>query len=250
MRFKDKIVIVTGGATGIGQAISHGFAGEGAVVILLDKLGEEGRSTAKAIESQGGRASAMTVEATDGQQVKNAIDKIAREWKRIDVLINNIGWNERMPFLESDEALWRKVLDINLLVPLRFCRAVLPHMIRQKYGSVVNISSGGAREPVPWAAVYCAAKAGVISITWSLAADMIRHNIRVNCVLPGTVETAAFKNARRETSDGAKSVLQSVPIGRLSQPEEVAAAVLFLASDEASYIVGDTITVTGGRIMR
>ncbi|MFC1862003.1 SDR family NAD(P)-dependent oxidoreductase [Chloroflexota bacterium] len=250
MRFKDKVVIVAGGARDIGQAISYGFGREGAVVVILDKLDEEGRSTAKTIESQGGKALAMKVEATDGQQVKDAVDKIAKEWNRIDVLINNIGWNERMPFLESDESLWRKVLDVNLLVPLRLCRAVLPYMVKQQYGSVVNISSGGAKEPVPWAVAYCAAKAGIISMTWSLATAMIPHNIRVNCVLPGSVETATFKSVRRETPDWMENVLKTVPIGRLSQPEEIAAAVLFLASDEASYIVGDTISVTGGRIMR
>lgn len=244
MRFKDRVTIVTGGASGIGKATAQGFAKEGGTVIILDRLEEEARSTAKGIESQGGKAVAIKVEATEGQEVKSALEKIAEKWGRIDILINNIGSSESVSFLETDEALWRKVLDLNLMVPLFFCRAVLPYMVKQQYGRIVNIASIAGRQPRPMAVAYSAAKAGVISITRSLAVAMAPYNIRVNCVAPGTIETAFAKEVKH-----VEDILKQATLGRWGQPEEVAAAVLFLASDEASYIVGQTLAVDGGNNM-
>jgi len=246
MRFKDKITIVTGGACGLGRAIAQGFSKEGALVIILDKLEEEAKNIAKGIESEGGKAAALKVDATQGQEVINTVEKIAEKWDRIDILINNIGWNETIPFLETDEALWRKSLDINLLVPLRFCRAVLPYMVKQKYGRVVNIASIAARQPRPMAVAYSAAKAGVIAITRSLAVAMAPYNIRVNCIAPAMIETDLLKQSAPEHVE---PILKQTTLGRLSKPEEIANAVLFLASDEASYIVGQTLHVDGGNCM-
>lgn len=246
MRFKDKITIVTGGACGLGRAIAQGFGKEGALVIILDKLEEEAKNIAKGIESEGGKAAALKVDATQGQEVINTVEKIAEKWDRIDILINNIGWNETIPFLETDEALWRKSLDINLLVPLRFCRAVLPYMVKQKYGRVVNIASIAARQPRPVAVAYSAAKAGVIAITRSLAVAMAPYNIRVNCIAPAMIETDLLKQSSPEHVE---PILKQTTLGRLSKPEEIANAVLFLASDEASYIVGQTLHVDGGNCM-
>jgi len=172
VRFKDKVTIVTGGARGIGRAIAQCFGREGASVIILDKEEEEARNNAKEIESQGGKATALKVDALQEQEVKDVVKKIVAERGRIDILVNNIGWNEAIPFLETDEALWRWSIDINLLVPLRFCHAVLPHMVKQKYGRVVNIASIAGRQPRPHAVAYSAAKAGVIAITRSLAVAM------------------------------------------------------------------------------
>ena len=246
MRFKDKVTIVTGSAQGIGKAIAQGFAGEGADVILLDKA-EEAKNTAREIEAGGGKASAMICDATNGQEVKDTVKQIIEKWGRIDILVNNIGWNESISFLESDEALWYKSLDINLLVPMRLCHAVLPHMIKQKSGRVVNISSIAGRQPRPYALTYSAAKAGVIAITRSLAVAMAPYNIRVNCVAPAIIDTQLLREQAPPEHLG--PIMKQSTLGRLGQPEEVAAAVLFIASDEASYIVGQTLNADGGNCM-
>lgn len=246
MRFKDKITLVTGGACGLGRAIARCFANEGALVIILDKAEEEAGNTARGIESQGGRAVALKVDATQGKEITNVVDEIAEKWGRVDILINNIGWNECVPFLETDEELWRTSLDINLLVPMRFCRAVLPYMVKQQYGRVVNIASIAGRQPRPMAVTYSAAKAGVIAITKSLAVAMAPYNIRVNCIAPALIETELL---RQNTPELLGPILKQTTLGRYCKPEEIAAAVLFFASDEASYIVGQSLHVDGGNCM-
>ncbi len=246
MKFKDKVTIVTGGACGLGRAIAQCFAKEGALVIILDKAEEEAGNAAREIESQGGKAVALKVDATQGQEVINIVAKIAEKWGRIDILVNNIGWNECISFLETDEALWRTSLDINLLVPMRFCHAVLPYMVKQQYGRVVNIASIAARQPRPMAVTYSAAKAGVVAITRSLAVAMAPYNIRVNCIAPALIETELL---RQNTPELIGPILKQTALGRYCQPEEIAAAVLFFASDEASYIVGQSLHVDGGNCM-
>ncbi|MGB2813893.1 MAG: SDR family NAD(P)-dependent oxidoreductase [Dehalococcoidales bacterium] len=246
MKFKDKVTLVTGGACGLGRAITQCFAREGALVIILDKAEEEAGNTAREIESQGGKAVALKVDATQGQEVINVVDEIAEKWGRIDILVNNIGWNECISFLETDEELWRTSLDINLLIPMRFCRAVLPYMVKQQYGRVVNIASIAGRQPRPMAVTYSAAKAGVISITRSLAVAMAPHNIRVNCIAPALIETELL---RQNTPELLGPILKQTTLGRYCKPEEIAEAVLFFASDEASYIVGQSLHVDGGNCM-
>ena len=246
MKFKDKVTLVTGGACGLGRAIAQCFAKEGALVIVLDKAEAEAVNTAREIESQGGKAVALKVDATQGQEVLNVVDKIVEKWGRIDIPVNNIGWNECISFLETDEELWRTSLDINLLIPMRFCRAVLPYMVKQQYGRVVNIASIAGRQPRPMAVTYSAAKAGVISITRSLAVAMAPHNIRVNCIAPALIETELL---RQNTPELLGPILKQTTLGRYCKPEEIAAAVLFFASDEASYIVGQSLHVDGGNCM-
>ncbi len=249
MRFQDKVVIVTGAASGIGQAIARSFGREGAAVYILDRLEKEGRDAAEMIRSQGGSAIAMRVDALDPEQVKSTVDKIATGAGRIDILVNNIGSTEVIPFLESDESVWQHSINLNLLVPLRFCRAVLPHMVEQRRGTVVSISSGSGRQAVPLAVAYSAAKAGVIAMSRSLASAMAPHNIRLNCVLPGTVATTEFQRAYDADPSHIDNLLKQVTLGRPGKPEEIAAAVMFLASDESSYMTGQAISCDGGRVM-
>ena len=169
MRFKGKVVVITGGACGLGRAVARGFAQEGGISVIMDISEENAQNTAAEIEALGGSALALKMDATVGQEVKNAVARVIRELGRIDILVNNVGWTESLDFLDTDEALWRKSLDINLMAPLRFCREVLPYMVEQQYGRVVNIASVAGRQPRPMAVVYSAAKAGVISLTRSRA---------------------------------------------------------------------------------
>ena len=246
MRFKDRVTIVTGAAQGIGKAIAQGFAKESADVIIVDKS-EGANATASEIKAGGGKASALKCDATKSQEVKDVVKQIMEKWGRIDILVNNIGWNESIPFLETDEELWYKSLEINLLVPIRFCHTVLPHMVKQKSGRVVNIASIAGRQPRPYALVYSAAKAGVIAITRSLAVAMAPHNIRINCVAPAIVDTQLLREQAPPEHLG--PILKQSALGRLGQSEEIAAAVLFMASDEASYILGQTLNADGGNCM-
>ncbi len=245
-RFRDRVVVVTGGAQGIGQAIAEGFGKAGGTVLILDKLTDEGKAVAQAIGDAGGQAAALTVDATDGQQVQDVIDRLILDYGRIDILINNIGWNNPTPFLESDETLWRHLLDVNLLTALRFCRVTLPHMIERRYGRIVSISSIAGLHPWPGSVPYGIAKAGIISMTRSLAADMAQHNIRVNCICPGPTETGLSKELRKTQPEYVQAIHGTVTLGRLADPEEIAAAVLFLASDDASFVLGETLVVDGG----
>ena len=245
-RFRDRVAVVTGGAQGIGQAIAEGFGKAGGTVLILDKLTDEGKAVAQAIGDAGGQAAALTVDATDGQQVQDVIDRLILDYGRIDILINNIGWNNPTPFLESDETLWRHLLDVNLLTALRFCRVTLPHMIERRYGRIVSISSIAGLHPWPGSVPYGIAKAGIISMTRSLAADMAQHNIRVNCICPGPTETGLSKELRKTQPEYVQAIHGTVTLGRLADPEEIAAAVLFLASDDASFVLGETLVVDGG----
>jgi len=249
MRFVDRVAIVTGGACGIGQAIARGLGDEGAQVVILDRLDAEGQENAEYIIQQGGRAVAMEVDALDPEQVTESVDQVAKRYGRIDVLINNIGSTEVIPFLDSDETVWRHSVDLNLMAPMRFCRAVLPFMVEQKGGSIVCLSSGSARQAVPLAVAYSAAKAGVIAMSRSLAVAMAPYNIRLNCILPGTVETPEFKRAYQANPSHIENLLKQVTLGRPGKPEELASAVLFLASDDASYMTGQAISGDGGRVM-
>lgn len=246
MRFKDRVVIVSGGAVGLGRAISLGFGQEGALVYICDIDEKKATKTASDITSQGGRAAVLKVDVSRRQEIETAVDEVIRREQKIDILVNNVGWTDTLPFLQTDEKRWRRVIELNLICTMNFCQAVLPHMIKKKYGRIVNIASIAGRQARPLAVAYAAAKAGVISITRSLAVAMAPHNIRVNCVAPGAMDTPLLKKLSPEHT---QPILDQTALKRAAQPEEVTEAVLFLASDEASYVIGQTLTVDGGNSM-
>ena len=246
MRFKEKVAIVSGGAVGLGRAISLGFGQEGAAVYICDIDLEKANKTADEISSQGGRASTLKVDVSHRQEIDSAVNEVMKREQKIDILVNNVGWTDTLPFLETDEKRWRRVIDMNLICTMNFCHVVLPHMLERKYGRIVNIASIAGRQARPLAMAYAAAKAGVISITKSLAVAMAPHNIRVNCVAPGAMDTPLLKKLSPEHT---QPVLDQTALKRAAQPQEVAEAVLFLASDEASYVVGQTLNVDGGNEM-
>lgn len=243
MRFADKITLVTGGAKGIGRAVARAFAAEGSRVTILDIDETTAVATVQELRSEGKSIDYVKVDITDYGQVKETIDRIAAVRGRIDILVNNAGGSESIPFLEASEKVWRKIIDLNLMATIFLCHTVLPYMVKQGYGRIVNTASTAGRQARPFGLAYGAAKAGVISITRSLAVAMAPHNIRVNCIVPGTIDTRALDLLRPEL---VQESLGRTALKRLGKPEEVAAAVLFLASEESSYITGHALGVDGG----
>ena len=249
MRFKDRVVVVAGGAGGIGGAIAQGFAREGSMTIILDSTEEGAQKVVREIESNGGKAFMVVADATKEDAVNDAISSIAEKFGRIDVLVNSIGWNKPMPFLETPESIWYRIIELNLMVTVRLCKAVVPYMIKQKFGRIINFSSQQGRRAAPQAAPYAASKAAIISLTKSLAADTAERNIRVNAVCPGIVDAGLTKQFIKNSPHYIEEMMPQTPMRRMCPPEEIASVVMFLASDESSYMTGQSLSVDGGAIM-
>jgi 2-hydroxycyclohexanecarboxyl-CoA dehydrogenase len=249
MGLKGMVVVVAGGAGGIGGEITQSFAREGGMTIIMDSAGEEAQKVARQIESSGGKAFAVSVDATKEDKIEDAIAGIVDKFDRIDVMVNSIGWNNPMPFLETPESIWYRIIELNLMVTVRLCKAVLPYMIKQNFGRIINISSQQGRRAAPTAMPYAASKAAVISVTKSLAAAVAQYDIRVNAVCPGVVEAGLIKQILKDSPQYVEELLLQAPMRRLCQPKEVASGVVFLASEESSYITGQSLSVDGGTVM-
>ena len=248
-RFKDKVAIVTGGAQGIGEAIARRFASELASVAILDVQLEKAQGVADEIGSGGGSAIAVRMDLTDSQGIKQAVKEVEDEFGGVDILINNAGWDKMVSFIQLEEELWDKIIAINLRGPITITRAVLDGMIDRNYGKIVNIASDAGRVGSTGEAVYSACKGGIIAFTKTLARELIRYNILVNCVCPGPSDTPMIAGMAEENPRLVEALQRAIPMRRLGKPEEVAFAVAFLASDEASYITGQTLSVSGGLTM-
>ena len=250
MRLAGKVAVVTGAASGIGRAIAEALAREGARVAVLD-LDEAGaRETVAAIERTGGKGSAHRVDVTDVAAVDAAIDGVAVREGGLHVLVNCAGWDKPMPFVDTTPEFWDKILAINLRGPIACTRAALRHMIKQESGKIVTIASDAGRVGSTGEAVYSAAKGGLIAFTKTIARETARHRINVNCVCPGPSDTPLFQNEFAAVSPKlAESLKRVIPWGRLGLPDDVAPAVVFLASDDAGFITGQTLSVSGGLTM-
>jgi 2-hydroxycyclohexanecarboxyl-CoA dehydrogenase len=242
-RLDGKIAIVTGAGRGIGKAIAEKLAMEAATVIVTDM--DEANAKQTAIVLPG--AVAIRADVTDRQRVQAMADRVLRQFGRIDVLVNNAGWDKASPFVDSDPANWDRAIAVNLYGVLHTCKAVLPIMAGQGRGAVVNLGSDAGRVGSSGEAVYSAAKGGIIAFTKSLAREMARHQVRVNCVCPGPTDTALFASFAGPTLR--EALTKAIPFRRLGQPADVANVVAFLASDEASFVTGQTVSVSGGLTM-
>ena len=245
MRLKDKVALITGGASGIGRATAELFAREGARVAVAD-YSAEGRDTVQAIQSARGEAIFVPVDVSDSSQVASMVEVALQAYGRIDILFNGAGILYYGTVLETDEQAWNRVLSINLTGTYLCCRAVLPHMIRQGGGSIINVSSTvGAHDACANAVAYVTSKGGVTLFTRAMAIDHAKQGVRVNALVPGATDTPMIRNAL--TPEALEVLAASHPIGRLGRPEELAKAVLFLASDDASFVTGTAMYVDGGQ---
>jgi 2-hydroxycyclohexanecarboxyl-CoA dehydrogenase len=241
-----KVVLVTGAARGIGAGIARAAAAAGASVALGDVAEATVREAAEAI---GKRALGLRMDVSDARSVRVAVEEAEAGLGPLDVLVNNAGIDVIQPFLESSEETWDRLWAVNLKGTLLVTRAVLDGMIARGSGRIVNIGSDAGRVGSSAEAVYSATKGGVIAFSKALAREVARHGITVNCVCPGPTDTALLEQVREFDEKLHASLARAVPLRRLGRPEDVAAAVVFLASDAAAYITGQTLSVSGGLTM-
>ena len=254
--------IVTGGASGIGRAICLGLGAQGCKVGVFDINLAGAREVANEIASAngtaggeeigGGQGAAFAVDITDLDSVRLGVAAFEDTFGPTAVLVNNAGWDRVAPFLQTEPNLWKKIIDINLYGPIHMHYTVLPGMVERGSGAVINISSDAGRVGSSGEAVYSAAKGGIISFTKTLARELARSGVRLNTVCPGPTDTPLFNEIAGDGETGAKiaqSLIRAIPMKRLAQPEDFPGIVAFLASDDARYITGQTISVSGGLTM-
>ena len=251
---KNKVVAVTGSASGIGRAIALRFGAEGALVALLDINEQGAQDVAETINAAGGKALAFRVDITDRPSVETAIATVEKSAAPIDVLVNNAGWDIPIPFVDTDRTFWDKVIAVNLYGPLNMHHVMLPLMMARKKGRIVNIASAAGRVGSSGEAVYSACKGGVIAFTKTIAREAARSGVTANVVCPGPTDTALLRSAAESQGDNAEKFLgaltRAVPLGRLGQPGDIAAAVAYFCSDEAGFVTGQTLSVSGGLTMQ
>ncbi len=244
IELKDRVAVVTGGAQGIGHAIARRLLASGATVALWDASAEKLEEARETLSSLG-RVSATVVELTDEAQVKAATEAAIETHGRIDILVNNAGiTGGNAATWELEPATWRRVIEVNLVAPYLTCRAVVPQMLRQGYGRIVNIASIAGKEGNPNASHYSASKAGLIGLTKSLAKELATKGVLVNAVTPAVAKTAMFDSMTQEHID---YMLSKIPMGRFLEVDEAAAMVCWLASEECAFSTGAVFDLSGGR---
>ncbi|GAA4536162.1 3-oxoacyl-ACP reductase family protein [Pseudonocardia xishanensis] len=237
-----RIAIVTGAGRGIGRAIAERLAADGCTVVATDVDEATASETGEVVGGVGMRA-----DVADRESVASMVEQVRERFGRVDVLVNNAGWDVAGPFVDSDPEVWDRIVKINLYGVLHTCKAVLPLMIAQGGGTVVNVASDAGRVGSSGEAVYSAAKGGVIAFTKTIARESARHGINANCVCPGPTDTALFASMGGERLR--ESLVKAIPFRRLAQPSDLAATVAFLASPDAAYLTGQTVSVSGGLTM-
>lgn len=248
-RLKNKVALITGGSSGIGRAIALLFAKEGAKVSILDIDKEKGVETENLIKKDGKEAIFIQADVSKENDVKNAIILTIKKFNKLDILCNNAGISYSCPLTEMDEKDWDKVLNINLKGVFICSKYAIPEMIKTGNGSIINIASVAGLVGLANESAYCASKGGIISLTKAMALELAPYKIRVNCICPGSTLTPMFERILLSTGNyemALKKNIERIPLGRIGNPEDIAYAALYLASEESSYVTGAILVVDGG----
>lgn len=260
MKLAGQVAIVVGSGRGIGETIARTFAREGAAIALVDlaKMKAELEGIAQEISHNGGKAIAIVADCTDDSQVKKMVDETVRRWGKIDILVNSAGLRGPLvPVQDITEEEWDTVLDVNLKAVFLCCRAVLKVMMQQKSGSIVSISGTAGKEGMALRGSLCAAKWGLLGLTQTIAKEAGPSGIRANIICPGGMDEPELRDMYAERAKGLgmefsqleKSVLELTPLRKYAKHDEVAKAALFLASSDSSHTTGESLNVSGGRLM-
>ncbi|MBZ0217714.1 MAG: 3-oxoacyl-ACP reductase FabG [Fimbriimonadaceae bacterium] len=246
MNLEGKTSVVTGGASGIGRATAEALAEAGAWVFIGDVAEEDGEAVAAAIRKKGQKADFVRLDVTDMDSIELFKKQVIEKSPDVDIVVNVAGWGKIEPFVENSPDFWRKVIDLNLLGPVAVTRAFLDGMIKQQSGKVVTVASDAGRVGSLGETVYSGAKGGAIAFSKSLAREMARYNITVNCVCPGPTDTPLLAKVPEKHRE---AFVRVTPLRRLGQPSEIADAVLFFASKQSDFVTGQVLSVSGGLTM-
>jgi len=243
----DKIALVTGGGRGLGRAIALAFAGAGAHVAVASRTWEQLDEVAQEIRSRNRRGVAIEVDVTDSKSVAQMVETVRKEFGRIDILVNSagVGWASRV--VDTDDDVWKVLIDTNLTGTFYCCRDVARLMIEQKTGSIINLASVAGVKGPPGLGAYAASKGGVIMLTRVLALETVRHNVRVNAIAPGYFRTDMNAAILDDPEMGPK-IVGRIPMRRVGRPEEIGPLAVYLASDQASYVTGEVYFISGGEM--
>jgi glucose 1-dehydrogenase len=247
LQLQNKAAVITGASLGIGSAIALAFAKEGAAVAVdYRSHPDEAKQIVDQIEGSGGRATSVRADVSSPEDVKNLIQRAVDEFGRLDVMINNAGMEEKMPFLDTPLEVWNRTIAVNLTGAWLGCQEAARQMVRQGgSGRIINISSVHEDLPMPTNSPYCAAKGGLRMLMRTIAVELAPHNITVNNIAPGAVDTP-MDAPLKEDANQMQQLLSEIPLRRMGQPEEVAALAVYLASEEAAYVTGSTFVIDGG----
>lgn len=244
-----KVAFITGAGRGIGREIARTLASKGMDIIVTDVNIDNANETVSMVKKEGGKAVAVYCDVTRLESVQEAVGASLAHFKKIDILVNNAGWDKVEPFLNSEPSTWKLIVDINMMGQIHTCKEILPIMIQNGFGKVINIASDSGRVGSSGEAVYSAAKGGIIAFTKTMAREMARHKINVNCVSPGPSNTPLFEEIGSYNEGIAAALEKAIPFRRLAQPSDIANGVAFLASEDADYVTGQTLSVNGGLAM-
>jgi 2-hydroxycyclohexanecarboxyl-CoA dehydrogenase len=246
MKLDNRTALITGAASGIGRATAQAFAEAGARIILADIDEANGAKAAAELRAAGHVADYMQVDLTAPESIDAFAGRVMQRYGAPDVIVNGAGWGKTHPFWEGTPELWTKVIALNFIGPMQLVKALVPAMIERKSGRIINVSSDAGRVGSLGETVYSGAKGGLIAFTKSLAREVSRYQINVNCVCPGPTDTPLMAAVPDKVKE---ALTKAIPFRRLGKPEEVADAILFFASDRAAFITGQVLSVSGGLTM-